>query len=102
MARRNVYPTRVDRYTRSVDVSLKILAEQMEVSPATLLKVRALNIDRDRGMIHWTTLVLIGAHLGIFLPGESITVDDPRLRHLAPRRLRTSRGRGAPHWYAYQ
>jgi hypothetical protein len=74
----------------------------MKVSPATLLKVRALNLDRDRGRIHWTTLVLNGAHLGIFRPGESITVDDPRLRSLAPRRLRTSRGRGAPHWYAYQ
>ena len=102
MPRRNIYATQVDRYTRRFDISLTKLAKQMEVSPSTLLKVRALNRDRDRGKIHWTTLVLIGAHMGIFLPGESITVDDPRLRQLAPRRLRTECGRGAPHWYTYQ
>jgi hypothetical protein len=102
VSRRNIYPTRVDKYTRSLDVSLAVLAKQMEISPSTLLKVRALNLDRNRGLIHWTTLVLIGAHLGIFQPGESIGIDDPRLRHLAPRRLRTTRGRGAPHWYEYQ
>ena len=100
---RNVYPTKVDAYTRGFDIPLKKLAGQMGISPATLLKVRALNIDRDRGLIHWTTLVLIGAQMGIFKPGDSVTIDDPRLRTLAPRRLRTTRGRGAPqYWYRYQ
>lgn len=103
MGRRNVYSTSVDQYTREVDLSLKKLADAMGISTSTLLKVRALNIDRNRGMIHWTSLVMIGVHMGIFNAGDIISPDNPKLRKLAPTQLRTTRGRGAPqYWYRYQ
>ena len=100
MSRALEFDTKVDKFVRSTGRSRRQIALEAQVSTSTLLKARALN--PDRGRIHWTSLVMIGARMGIFSYGEMIGEDDPRLRLLAPSNLRTSRGRGAPHWYDYQ
>jgi hypothetical protein len=91
------FDTTVDKFVRRTGRSRRQIALEAHVSPSTLLKARAL--DPRRGRLHWTSLVLIGIRMGVFDYGEQISEDDPRLRKLAPSSLRTSRGRGAPHYY---
>jgi hypothetical protein len=96
VSRAREFNTPIDRAVRRSGITRTQFAEEAMLSTSTLLKGRAL--DPNRGRIHWTSLVMIGARMGIFHPGETITEDDPRLRKLAPKHLRSSHGRGAPRW----
>ncbi len=103
MSRALTFNTLTDRRVRKairdskVKMTRAAIAADARVSPATLLKIRAL--DWERGNIHWTSLVMVGIWLGIFEYGESVNENDPRLRQIAPRYMTSSRGRCAKQWY---
>lgn len=96
MSTARTFNTPVDRYVRRSGVTRKALAQSAMVSTSSLYKARALNTKK--GKLHWTTLVLIGARMGIFRYGESVDEHDPRLKKLARASMRSNRGKGAPNF----
>lgn len=102
MSRALIFNTPTDRRVRQVISRSQVrktraaIAADAGVSPATFLKIRAL--DWERGNIHWTSVFMVGVWLGVFEATESVREDDPRLRKIAPRYMITSRGRCAQQW----
>lgn len=85
----------MDEYVRLTGMSRAKLSKAVGIAASTLYKARAL--DPHRGRIHWTTLAVIGAYMGLIADGEIVTPDHPVVKLLGAE-LISSRGRGTPRY----